>query len=88
MTDKVEIQVVFDSMYGHVHRMAEAIAEGTRSVAGTEVDIFQVRSMFRRTCLSSLERSSHGRTSHRYRQPQLTTSRTRSSSAHLRGSSI
>src|SRR5579885_1547331 len=33
---------VFYSMYGHVHRMAEAVAEGARSVAGTEVKLFQV----------------------------------------------
>jgi NAD(P)H dehydrogenase (quinone) len=42
MTDKIKIQVVFYSMYGHVYRMAEAIAEGARSVTGTEVGIFQV----------------------------------------------
>ncbi len=42
MTDKANIQVVFYSMYGHIYRMAEAIAEGARSVAGTEVSLFQV----------------------------------------------
>lgn len=42
MTDKIKIQVVFYSMYGHVYRMAEAIAEGARSVPGTEVGVFQV----------------------------------------------
>ncbi|MGB4600704.1 MAG: NAD(P)H:quinone oxidoreductase [Trichlorobacter sp.] len=36
------IQVVFYSMYGHVYRMAEAIAEGARSVEGCEVQVLQV----------------------------------------------
>ena len=36
------IHVVFYSMYGHVHRMAEAVAEGARQVAGSEVRLFQV----------------------------------------------
>jgi NAD(P)H:quinone oxidoreductase type IV len=38
----VNIQVVFYSMYGHVWRMAEAIAEGARSVSDTDVGLFQV----------------------------------------------
>ena len=33
----VKIQVVFYSMYGHVYRMAEAVAEGVGSVPGAEV---------------------------------------------------
>jgi len=36
------IHVVFYSMFGHVHRMAEAVAEGVRQVDGTEVKLFQV----------------------------------------------
>ncbi len=36
------IQVVFYSMYGHVYRMAEAIAEGARTVEGCEVQLLQV----------------------------------------------
>ncbi len=38
----MKIQVVFYSMYGHVHKMAEAVAEGARQVAGAEVSLFQV----------------------------------------------
>jgi len=38
----VKIQVVFYSMYGHVYRMAEAVAEGARDVAGAEVALYQV----------------------------------------------
>jgi len=36
------IHVVFYSMYGHVYKMAEAVAEGVREVDGAEVKILQV----------------------------------------------
>jgi NAD(P)H:quinone oxidoreductase type IV len=36
------IQVVFYSMYGHIHRMAEAIADGAREIEDTEVTLLQV----------------------------------------------
>ena len=36
------IQVVFYSMYGHIHRMAEAIASGAREIEDTEVTLLQV----------------------------------------------
>jgi NAD(P)H:quinone oxidoreductase type IV len=38
----MNLQVIFYSMYGHIHRMAEAVAEGARSVDGANVSIFQV----------------------------------------------
>jgi NAD(P)H dehydrogenase (quinone) len=38
----VKIQVVFYSMYGHLHTMAEEVAAGVREVDGVEVAIFQV----------------------------------------------
>ena len=38
----VKVQVVFYSMYGHIYKMAEAIAEGAREVADAEVSIHQV----------------------------------------------
>src|SRR5437763_15306745 len=38
----MKVQVIFYSMYGHVYRMAEAVAEGARQVAGAEVSVFQV----------------------------------------------
>jgi NAD(P)H dehydrogenase (quinone) len=37
-----KVHVVFYSMYGHIHRMAEAAAEGARSVPGAEVQLWQV----------------------------------------------
>nr|WP_297353147.1 NAD(P)H:quinone oxidoreductase [uncultured Caldimonas sp.] len=37
-----KVHVVFYSMYGHIHRMAEAVAEGARSVQGAEVQLWQV----------------------------------------------
>jgi NAD(P)H dehydrogenase (quinone) len=36
------IQVIFYSMYGHIYRMAEAIAAGARSVPDTEVALYRV----------------------------------------------
>ena len=38
----MQIQIIFYSMYGHIHRMAEAVAEGARSVEGAEVTLYQV----------------------------------------------
>jgi NAD(P)H:quinone oxidoreductase type IV len=38
----MKIQVIFYSMYGHIHQMAEAVVEGAKSVAGAEVSLFQV----------------------------------------------
>jgi len=37
-----QIQVVFYSMYGHVHQLAEAVAAGAREVEGCEVALRQV----------------------------------------------
>jgi len=38
----MKVQVIFYSMYGHIYRMAEAVAEGARQVAGAEVELLQV----------------------------------------------
>jgi len=38
----VKVQVVFYSMYGHVYRLAEAVAAGAREVEGAEVALYQV----------------------------------------------
>ena len=38
----MKVQVVFYSMYGHVHQMAEAVAAGAREIAGAEVALYQV----------------------------------------------
>ncbi|MEW6599520.1 MAG: NAD(P)H:quinone oxidoreductase [Nitrospirota bacterium] len=38
----MKVLVVYYSMYGHIHRMAEAIAEGARSVQGATVEIRRV----------------------------------------------
>ncbi len=37
-----KIQVVFYSMYGHVYRLATAIAEGAQQVPGAQVEMLQV----------------------------------------------
>ena len=38
----MKIHVVFYSMYGHVHKMAEAVAEGAKEVKGAEVVLRRV----------------------------------------------
>jgi NAD(P)H dehydrogenase (quinone) len=38
----VKVQIVFYSTYGHIYRLAEAVAEGARQVAGADVQIFRV----------------------------------------------
>lgn len=38
----MKLKVVFYSMYGHIYRMAEAVAEGAREVEGVEVKLLQV----------------------------------------------
>jgi NAD(P)H dehydrogenase (quinone) len=38
----MKLHVVFYSMYGHVWRLAEAVAEGAREVPGAAVKVFQV----------------------------------------------
>ena len=39
---KVNILVVYYSMYGHIYRLAEAAAEGIRAVAGVEAELRRV----------------------------------------------
>jgi NAD(P)H:quinone oxidoreductase type IV len=38
----VKVQVIFYSMYGHIHTMAQAVAEGAREVTDAEVSLLQV----------------------------------------------
>jgi len=38
----MKVKVVFYSMYGHIYRMAEAVAEGSREVDGAKVELLQV----------------------------------------------
>jgi NAD(P)H dehydrogenase (quinone) len=38
----VKVHIIFYSMYGHIYRMAEALADGARQVPGAEVVLLQV----------------------------------------------
>jgi NAD(P)H dehydrogenase (quinone) len=38
----MKLLIVFYSMYGHIYRMAEAVAEGAKGVPGTQVDLRRV----------------------------------------------
>lgn len=40
--NSVNVQVIFYSMYGHTFQMANAVAEGAKSVAGSNVTIYRV----------------------------------------------
>ncbi|MBI5199128.1 MAG: NAD(P)H:quinone oxidoreductase, partial [Nitrospirae bacterium] len=42
MGKDVKIQIVFYSIYGHIYRMAEAVAEGAKEVKDADVDLYQV----------------------------------------------
>ncbi len=48
-----KIYIVFYSMYGHIYRMAEAVAEGAREVKGAEVTLFQVPELVPEAALES-----------------------------------
>lgn len=38
----VKVKVIFYSLYGHIYRMADAVAAGAREVPGAEVELLQV----------------------------------------------
>jgi NAD(P)H dehydrogenase (quinone) len=38
----MKVFIVFYSMYGHIYRMAEAVAEGVKAVGGAEVNLYRV----------------------------------------------
>jgi NAD(P)H:quinone oxidoreductase type IV len=38
----MKVQIIFYSMYGHIYKMAEAVAQGVREVPGTEATLLQV----------------------------------------------
>jgi len=38
----MKVNIIFHSLYGHVYRMAEAVAEGAREVRDAEVSLYQV----------------------------------------------
>jgi NAD(P)H dehydrogenase (quinone) len=50
----MKVLVLYYSMYGHVHRMAEAVAEGARGVTGTEVELRRVPETLPREVLEKM----------------------------------
>ncbi|MCX5752922.1 MAG: NAD(P)H:quinone oxidoreductase, partial [Candidatus Krumholzibacteria bacterium] len=38
----MKVNIIFYSLYGHIYRMAEAVAEGAREVKGADVSLYQV----------------------------------------------
>jgi NAD(P)H dehydrogenase (quinone) len=41
----IKVQVIFYSLHGHVHKMAQAVVEGAKQVPGAEVSLFQVQEL-------------------------------------------
>src|SRR5579872_5857401 len=41
----MKVNVIFYSMYGHIYKMAEAVAAGAREVGGAEVKLLQVQEL-------------------------------------------
>jgi NAD(P)H dehydrogenase (quinone) len=50
----MKVQVIFYSMYGHIYKMAEAIAAGAREVEGAQVDIYQVAELLPESTLERM----------------------------------
>ncbi|HUU80275.1 MAG TPA: NAD(P)H:quinone oxidoreductase [Acidobacteriota bacterium] len=50
----MKVLVVFYSMYGHIYRMAEAIAEGAKEVRGVEVEMRRVPETLPQEVLSKM----------------------------------
>src|SRR5208283_4418884 len=49
----MKIQVIFYSMYGHIYKMAEAVADGAREIEGAEVSLYQVPELVPEEALES-----------------------------------
>lgn len=50
----VRIKIIFYSLYGHIFRMAEAVAAGAREVPGAEVELLQVAETLPREVLEKM----------------------------------
>jgi NAD(P)H dehydrogenase (quinone) len=42
----MKVSIIFYSLYGHIYRMAEAVAEGAREVKGAQASLYQVPETF------------------------------------------
>jgi NAD(P)H dehydrogenase (quinone) len=50
----MKVLIVYYSMYGHVHRMAEAVAEGSKEIKGAEVEMRRVPETLPQDVLSKM----------------------------------
>lgn len=41
----IKLQIIFYSMYGHIYRMAEAVAQGARDVKDVNVELYRVQEL-------------------------------------------
>lgn len=52
--EKTRVSVVFHSMWGHVFRLAEGVADGAREVPGVEVEMYRVKETLPREVLEKM----------------------------------
>lgn len=50
----MKVLVVYYSMYGHIHRMAEAVAEGAKEIKGAEVKMLRVPETLPKEALNNM----------------------------------
>ncbi len=50
----MKVMIVYYSMYGHIHRMAEAIAEGAKEIKGSEVKMLRVPETLPKEALNNM----------------------------------
>lgn len=50
----MKVNVIFHSVWGHIYRMAEAVADGARQVDGAQVKLFQVHETLPQDILASM----------------------------------
>lgn len=50
----MKVNVIFHSVWGHIFRMAEAVADGARQVDGAQVKLFQVHETLPQDILASM----------------------------------
>lgn len=51
----MKINIIIHSIYGHIYELAQAMAEGARTVAGSEVFIYQVPETLPESILTEME---------------------------------
>jgi NAD(P)H dehydrogenase (quinone) len=62
----MKVNVIFYSLYGHIYRMAEAVAQGAREVEGADVGIYQVEETYTSEALEKFGATEYKKSSSTY----------------------